>query len=70
MAICICSYLEVLENNPDIDRNETLGQFINSRGYSQLFQKAYLVRILSFNIFSQIKNYLITKHLYSLRCFT
>lgn len=70
MAICICSYLEVLENNPDIDRNETLGQFINSRGYSQLFQKAYLVRILSFNIFSQIKNYLITKYLYSLRCFT
>uniref|UniRef100_A0A2N9GZN4 Amine oxidase domain-containing protein n=1 Tax=Fagus sylvatica TaxID=28930 RepID=A0A2N9GZN4_FAGSY len=38
-------YLEVLENNPDIDRNETLGQFINSRGYSELFQKAYLVPV-------------------------
>ncbi|KAB1219321.1 Cyclopropane-fatty-acyl-phospholipid synthase [Morella rubra] len=41
----IVNYLEVLENNPDIDRNETLGQFINSRGYSELFQKAYLVPI-------------------------
>lgn len=39
-----CSYLEVLDNNPDIDRNETLGHFIQSRGYSELFQKAYLVR--------------------------
>lgn len=41
-----CSYLDVLENNPDIDRNETLGQFINSRGYSELFKEAYLVRLL------------------------
>ncbi|KAK6265616.1 hypothetical protein QUC31_016453 [Theobroma cacao] len=41
----VISYLEVLENNPDIDRNETLGQFIESRGYSELFQKAYLVPI-------------------------
>ncbi|EEF33544.1 uncharacterized protein LOC8263737 [Ricinus communis] len=39
----VLSYLEVLENNPDIDRNETLGNFIKSRGYSELFQKAYLV---------------------------
>uniref|UniRef100_A0A2P2LGT4 Uncharacterized protein LOC105129420 isoform X2 n=1 Tax=Rhizophora mucronata TaxID=61149 RepID=A0A2P2LGT4_RHIMU len=39
----VLSYLEVLENNPDIDQNETLGQFVNSRGYSELFQKAYLV---------------------------
>ncbi|KAJ4834137.1 hypothetical protein Tsubulata_012634 [Turnera subulata] len=39
----VLSYLEMLENNPDIDRNETLGQFINSRGYSKLFQEAYLV---------------------------
>ncbi|XP_062167109.1 uncharacterized protein LOC133873419 [Alnus glutinosa] len=41
----VLSYLDVLENNPDIDRNETLGQFINSRGYSELFKKAYLVPI-------------------------
>lgn len=38
----VISYLELLENNPDIDRNETLGQFIKSKGYSELFQKAYL----------------------------
>ncbi|XP_074290881.1 uncharacterized protein LOC141617601 isoform X1 [Silene latifolia] len=37
------TYLEELENNPDMDRDETLGNFINSRGYSELFQKAYLV---------------------------
>lgn len=41
------SYLEVMENNSDIDRNETLGQFIKSRGYSELFQKAYIVRLTS-----------------------
>ncbi|KAF7837436.1 Cyclopropane-fatty-acyl-phospholipid synthase isoform 1 [Senna tora] len=41
----VLSYLDMLENNPDIDRNETLGHFINSRGYSELFQKAYLVPI-------------------------
>ncbi|XP_050217003.1 uncharacterized protein LOC126667910 isoform X1 [Mercurialis annua] len=39
----VLSYLENLENNPDVDRNETLGNFIKSRGYSELFQKAYLV---------------------------
>ncbi|CAN4091078.1 unnamed protein product [Withania somnifera] len=39
------SYLEALDNNPDVDRNETLGQFIESRGYSELFQKAYLIPI-------------------------
>ncbi|KAH9681785.1 Amino oxidase domain-containing protein [Citrus sinensis] len=38
-------YLEDLENNADIDRNETLGQFVESRGYSELFQKAYLVPV-------------------------
>lgn len=37
------SYVEELENSPDIDRNETLGHFIKSRGYSELFLKAYLV---------------------------
>ncbi|KAK8682161.1 hypothetical protein V6N13_054555 [Hibiscus sabdariffa] len=41
----VISYLELLENNPDIDRNETLGQFLTSRGYSELFQKAYLVPV-------------------------
>ncbi|GJN15699.1 hypothetical protein PR202_gb02635 [Eleusine coracana subsp. coracana] len=39
-------YLEDHENNPDMDRNETLGQFIQSHGYSQLFQDAYLVLLL------------------------
>ncbi|KAH9764164.1 Amino oxidase domain-containing protein [Citrus sinensis] len=29
----------------DIDRNETLGQFVETRGYSELFQKAYLVPV-------------------------
>ncbi|XVF66428.1 hypothetical protein PTKIN_Ptkin10aG0034800 [Pterospermum kingtungense] len=41
----VISHLEVLENNPDVDRNETLGQFIKSRGYSDFFQKAYLIPI-------------------------
>ncbi|KAK8623815.1 hypothetical protein V6N13_065178 [Hibiscus sabdariffa] len=41
----VISYLELFENNPDIDRNETLGQFITSKGYSELFQKAYLVPV-------------------------
>ncbi|TVU25501.1 hypothetical protein EJB05_28000 [Eragrostis curvula] len=34
-------YLEDHKKNPD--RNETLGQFIKSYGYSQLFQDAYLI---------------------------
>lgn len=38
-------YLEEHENNPDMDRSETLEHFIKSRGYSQLFQTAYLVPI-------------------------
>ncbi|GLT77704.1 hypothetical protein SLA2020_492660 [Shorea laevis] len=41
----VLSYLEVLENNPDIDRNETLGQFVKARGHSELFHRAYLVPI-------------------------
>ncbi|XP_043705669.1 uncharacterized protein LOC122655543 isoform X1 [Telopea speciosissima] len=41
----VLKYLEELENNPDIDRNETLGHFIKSHGFSDLFQKAYLVPI-------------------------
>ncbi|KAF3666048.1 putative aluminum-activated malate transporter 9-like [Capsicum annuum] len=42
----VISYFEALDNNPDIDRNETLRQFIKSHGYSELFQKAYLVTLL------------------------
>ncbi|KAL3828276.1 hypothetical protein ACJIZ3_017078 [Penstemon smallii] len=41
----VLNYLEELDNNPDIDRNETLGHFVQSRGYSQLFQTAYLIPI-------------------------
>ncbi|KAL0284757.1 UNVERIFIED_CONTAM: Tuberculostearic acid methyltransferase UfaA1 [Sesamum calycinum] len=37
------AYVDELENNPDIDRNETLEHFIRSRGYSELFQKAFLI---------------------------
>ncbi|XP_040375123.1 uncharacterized protein LOC112196848 isoform X2 [Rosa chinensis] len=43
----LISYLEVLESNTDIDRNETLGQFIESHHYSELFRKAYLIPICS-----------------------
>ncbi|KAF9586853.1 hypothetical protein IFM89_039928 [Coptis chinensis] len=39
----VLMYLEDLESNPEIDRNETLGHFIKSHGYSELFQKAYIV---------------------------
>ncbi|CAI0383101.1 unnamed protein product [Linum tenue] len=39
----VLSYIEQLEDNPYEDRSETLGQFIHSRGYSEMFQKAYLV---------------------------
>nr|XP_018634293.2 uncharacterized protein LOC108949106 isoform X1 [Nicotiana tomentosiformis] len=41
----VITYLEALDNNSDIDRNETLGYFIQSHGYSELFQKAYLFSI-------------------------
>lgn len=43
----VLKYLEDLGNNPDLDRNETLEQFIKSHGYSQLFQHAYLEPICS-----------------------
>ncbi|KAL5990383.1 hypothetical protein ACLOJK_011283 [Asimina triloba] len=36
-------YLEEQEHNPDIDRNDTLGSFIQKNGYSKLFQEAYLL---------------------------
>ncbi|GAB4842222.1 hypothetical protein Ancab_012180 [Ancistrocladus abbreviatus] len=38
-------YLEELENKPVRDHTETLGHFIRSRGYSELFQKTYLLPI-------------------------
>ncbi|CAN8258369.1 unnamed protein product [Cochlearia groenlandica] len=39
----VLKYLENLDRNLDIDKNETLGEFVKSHGYSELFQKAYLV---------------------------
>ncbi|MCD7469750.1 cfs1-like protein [Datura stramonium] len=39
LAWDVISYLEAVDNNLDIDRNETLEQFIKSHGYSELFQK-------------------------------
>ncbi|ESQ47478.1 hypothetical protein EUTSA_v10020040mg [Eutrema salsugineum] len=57
-------YIEELERKPDIDRNETLGEFLKSHGYSDMFQKAYLVpaccsiwpcspdRVLNFSAYS------------------
>ncbi|KAM3391102.1 hypothetical protein ACQJBY_012648 [Aegilops geniculata] len=39
------TYLEDHEHNPDLDRNETLGQFIQSHGYSLSFQEAYLIPV-------------------------
>ncbi|XP_029123577.1 uncharacterized protein [Elaeis guineensis] len=41
----VIKYLDEHENNPDLDHDETLEHFIKSHGYSQLFQKAYLVPI-------------------------
>ncbi|XP_030508263.2 uncharacterized protein LOC115723007 [Cannabis sativa] len=41
----VISYLDMLEHNPDIDRNETLEEFTKSHGYSDLFLKAYLIPI-------------------------
>ncbi|PIM99623.1 Polyenoic fatty acid isomerase [Handroanthus impetiginosus] len=37
------NYVEKIENNADVDRNETLGHFLQLRGYSELFQKAFLI---------------------------
>ncbi|XP_051152642.1 uncharacterized protein LOC127266436 isoform X2 [Andrographis paniculata] len=41
----VLSYLEELDSNPEIGRSETLGDFIRARGYSELFQKAYLIPV-------------------------
>ncbi|KAL1294787.1 hypothetical protein AAHE18_19G164900 [Arachis hypogaea] len=38
-------YLDMLDNKLDMDRNETLENFIKSKGYSELFVKAYLIPI-------------------------
>ncbi|KAA3479520.1 cyclopropane synthase [Gossypium australe] len=73
----VASYLELLENNPEIDRNETLGQFLKSRGYSENFQNNYLAPIcgamwsssredvMSFSAFS-VLSFWRTHHLYQL----
>ncbi|XP_072968560.1 uncharacterized protein [Typha angustifolia] len=39
----VLKYLEEHEDNPDLDHVETLEHFVRSHGYSELFQKAYLV---------------------------
>ncbi|CAI0383096.1 unnamed protein product [Linum tenue] len=52
----VLSYIEQLEDNPYEDRSETLGQFIHSRGYSEMFQKAYLVRLLGHSMFLFVIN--------------
>jgi hypothetical protein len=39
-------YLEDHENNPVLDRNDTLGEFVRSHGYLQLFQDSYHVQLL------------------------
>ncbi|GMJ09940.1 hypothetical protein like AT3G23510 [Hibiscus trionum] len=69
------SYLGSVENNPDIDRNETLGQFTKSKGYSENFQNTYLAPIcgsmwssskedvMNFSAFSVLSFYR-TRHLY------
>ncbi|VAH53992.1 unnamed protein product [Triticum turgidum subsp. durum] len=39
------TYLEDHEHSPDLNRNETLGQFIQSHGYSLSFQEDYLIPV-------------------------
>ncbi|XP_024984906.1 uncharacterized protein LOC112520683 [Cynara cardunculus var. scolymus] len=43
----VLRYLEEAEQNQDMSYNQTLGEFIKSHGYSDLFQKAYIVPICS-----------------------
>ncbi|KAL2921239.1 Interferon-induced double-stranded RNA-activated protein kinase [Bienertia sinuspersici] len=47
--IDVIMYLEGLEKNPENDCLETIGQFFESRNYSELFQKAYMVRFPFFS---------------------
>ncbi|KAF6135749.1 hypothetical protein GIB67_028605 [Kingdonia uniflora] len=39
----VIKFVEDLESNSDIHSNETLEHFVKSHGYSELFQKAYLL---------------------------
>ncbi|MED6131612.1 hypothetical protein PIB30_011211 [Stylosanthes scabra] len=41
----VIRYLDMLDNNANMDRGETLEQFIKSKGYSELFVNAYLIPI-------------------------
>ncbi|MED6136526.1 hypothetical protein PIB30_056803 [Stylosanthes scabra] len=41
----IIRYLDMLDKNPNMDHNETLEQFIKSKGYSELFVNAYFIPI-------------------------
>ncbi|XP_047945289.1 uncharacterized protein LOC125191902 isoform X2 [Salvia hispanica] len=52
-------YIEEIDNNPDIDRNETLGHFVQSHGYSELFQIAFLIPICAsiWSCSSQVINF-------------
>ncbi|GKD42099.1 cyclopropane-fatty-acyl-phospholipid synthase, partial [Tanacetum coccineum] len=43
----VLRYLEEIEHNQDISHDQTLGDFIKTHGYSELFQKAYIVPICS-----------------------
>ncbi|MED6165231.1 hypothetical protein PIB30_097619 [Stylosanthes scabra] len=45
LIINASKYLDMLDNNPDMDRDETLEQFIKSKDYSELFVNAYLIPI-------------------------
>ncbi|PIN25284.1 Cyclopropane-fatty-acyl-phospholipid synthase [Handroanthus impetiginosus] len=70
------NYVEKIENNADVDRNETLGHFLQSRGYSELFQKAFLIptcatiwscssEVMSFSAYS-VLSFLRTHHILEL----
>ncbi|XP_056694673.1 uncharacterized protein [Spinacia oleracea] len=73
----VIMYLEGLENNPEMDRTETLGHYIKSRSYSELFQKAYLIpmcasiwsctseRVMDFSAFS-VLSFCRNHHLFQL----
>jgi cyclopropane-fatty-acyl-phospholipid synthase len=45
-------YLEDHDRNPDLDRSETMGQFISVHGHSKLFQDAYLVLLINERLIS------------------
>uniref|UniRef100_A0A2C9UTQ9 Amine oxidase domain-containing protein n=4 Tax=Manihot esculenta TaxID=3983 RepID=A0A2C9UTQ9_MANES len=64
----VLSYLQMLENNPDIDRNETLGNFIKCKGYSDVFQNAYLIPMCG-SIWSCISEKVLSFSAYSILSF-